>query len=212
MYSGQTLEARSLRARSSPSVYFGWPTTVCDALNQHLNIHVKTWISSFSGRIRPSDGGSRSCTSIWAGALQFATDSSHPCHPSISLTPGVCFSAAYRALTSPPNVGVECSSAHRTYEAFGCSEKTRSNPGSYLPVHSQQASSRLLLPRPPPVAPVMLLCLQQPDCGPKVCVETGPQGSTAGAVHSARRPRSWPSEAARAPRGSAGMTGLAWRG
>lgn len=67
-------------------VCFGWPLTVCDALNGHSNTHVKTWISVLTGRIGPSVVGQgpppqRDSSSPVGGRPLLALSPLQPTHP-----------------------------------------------------------------------------------------------------------------------------------
>lgn len=155
-------------------VCFGWPPTVCDALNGHSNTHVKTWISVLTGRIRPSVVGQgpppqRDSSSPVGGRPLLALSLSS------LLTPGICLSCL-----SVPDIhaccGRQASLGLLDEWSTGCSEKTREQCRVPTPGCPQRASSRRHPPRPLSTAPLTLLCLQQPDSGSRVCVETGPQG------------------------------------
>ena len=152
---------------------FGWPPTVCDALNGHSNTHVKTWISVLTGRIRPSVVGQgppphRDSSSPVGGRPLLALSPLQPTHPGI-------FSCL-----SVPDIhsfcGRQASLGLLDEWSAGCSEKTREQRRAPTPGCPQRASSRRHPPRPLSTAPLTLLCLQQPDSGSRVCAETGPQG------------------------------------
>ena len=110
-------------------VCFGWPPTVCDALNGHSNTHVKTWISVLTGRIRPSVVG-QGPPPHRTRALQLAAGLSWPCRPSSLLTPAS--SRAYQFLTSTPSVGGKRPLACWTSGALDAQRRQGSSAGPRL--------------------------------------------------------------------------------